>query len=541
MASFVNNIDKDLKNRVFEYLTYFFVIAFLWGLLFSESILSISSGVLSLLAIISGNLKEKGRFIAKEKSLWMLAGVYLIYLIGMLFCKNPTTGLWELSRYLFWMTLPVSIALIPNVTEKKIWILLLIYIFFVLGATISTTIRIVFADHFQIANIRYAAHISHVSLSIQVVYAIFILLVSRELKLPIFEKLNKWIIYALCAWFFVFLGFQKSLNAWLALYGAGIVFFLWLTNRMKHKTLARSLFAVFIIIPFIYVGTIAYSYFKIKDERPNVEVKTELGNPYSFKFDDFQKENGHYVYWYINNDELKTAWNSVSDIKIDEKDNAGYHIYYTLLRYMTSKGLKKDAQGVASLSEQDIQNIQQGTSNYIFAEKKYSLQPRIYQTIWEIDYYYHTGDPNDQSLSQRIEFLKAACYIIKHNIWGVGTGNYLVAFKDAFVQIDSQLKPELQNNVHNQYINYIVKFGLLGFLIIMIFIITPIIQKRQFSNILSLIMIVIVAITCMGETTLETHHGLHFFLFFISLYIWHSPKLLSESNVHSKSIDILQV
>lgn len=533
MRGVANNWD-NIKRIFFEYATYVMVTAFFFGLLFSESVLSISSCALTLLVIISGNLKEKLRFVAKEKSLWTLAGVYFIYLIGMIFCKDLSMGLWELSRYLFWMILPIGVALIPNVTEKKIWILFSFYLFFVFGATISTTLRIVFSDYFHVTNIRYAAHIPHVSLSIQVVYAIFILLVSLVLKTPVLGKLNKWIVFLICAWFVVYLGFQKSLNAWLALYGAGIVFFLWLTRLMKHKKLARIIFFVFIILPFIYIGSIVHFYFDIKDDKPDYELRTELGNPYTFKADDSQKENGHYVYWYICPAELEQAWNSVSDIKLDEKDAAGYRIYYTVLRYMTSKGLRKDAKGVASLSETDIKNIQQGVANYIFVDKKYSLYPRIYQTIWELDYYYHTGNPNDQSLSQRIEFMKAALYIIKHNIWGVGTGNYLNAFDSAFDQINSQLRPDLRNCVHNQYINYIVKFGLLGFLCIMSFIILPIKWKKQTHNILSVLLITVVGISCLGETTLETHIGLNFFLFFLSVYMWHSPKLLASSNKESK-------
>lgn len=518
-----------LKERILEYLSYIVVIAFLFGLLFSESVLSISSGVLILLLFLSGNFKKKWEFLAQEKTIWVLAGIYMIYLIGMFFCKDSSVGMWELKRYLFWATLPVSLALIPNITEKKIWYLLLAFVFIVTGATIHTGIKIIFSDYFQVDNVRFAAHISHVALSIQVVFAIYILLISKILKTPVLGKLNKWLVLILCTWFVFFLGFQKSLNAWLALYGSGIVFFLWVTKRIKYKRILRVLFLLFAVMPFVYIGLIAFEYFDLKEKEPNYELRTTSGNAYTLQLDRHETENGNHVYWYVNNEELEREWNSVSSIKLNEKDASGYHIYDTLLRYMTSKGLKKDSAGVASLSDQDVKNIQAGVANVVFAEKKFSMYPRIYQTIWELDQYYHTGNPNNQSLSQRIEFLKAANYIIKHNIWGVGTGNYKQKFNDAFVRIDSQLAPELQNNVHNQYINYMVKFGVLGFLVIMTFIGLALKWKNQFKNILSVLLITIVGITCMGETTLETHVGLHFFLFFLSIFMWHSPKILANS------------
>lgn len=526
-----------LKQRFFDIYLYITTIAFFFGLLFSESVLSISSGLFLLFLFFSGNYKEKIQFIAKEKSIWLLAGVYGIYLVGMLFCNNLQVGVWELKRYLFWATLPISIALLPRITEEKFWYMLLAFVFMVTGASIHTSIKIIFSDYFHITNVREAAHISHVALSIQVVFAIYILLISKMLKTPVLGKLNKWFVIALCVWFVFFLGFQKSLNGWLALYGSGIVFFFWATKRVKYQKLLRFVFLTFIVLPYAYVGWIAYKYFDIQEKEPNYELRTDLGNLYHFRLDRLETENGQYVYWYVNPEELENAWNSVSSIKLSAKDATGYDIYDTLLRYMTSKGLKKDSLGVMNLSKQDIKNIEAGVANVIFVEKKYSLYPRVYQTIGELDQYYKTGNPNNQSLSQRIEFLKAANYIISRNFWGVGTGNYKQAFDEAFVKINSQLVPELRNNVHNQYLNYIVKFGFLGFLAIMSCLTFAIIWKKQYRNVLSVLLITIVAITSMGETTLETHVGLHFFLFFLSIFMWHSPKVLTNSFINKENLN----
>jgi len=198
---------------------------------------------------------------------------------------------------------------------------------------------------------------------------------------------------------------------------------------------------------------------------------------------------------------------------------------------MTSKGLKKDSAGVAALDSSDVNNILSGMANYLFAEKKYTLYPRIYQTIWELYHYSQTGDPNNQSLSQRIEYTKAAWDIIRHHFWGIGTGNYRIEFEKAFERIQSRLYPEFRFNVHNQYLNYIVKFGVPGFAVILWLLFFAIRQKKQFRNPLMVLLLIIIGIACLGDTTLETHVGLPFFLLFLSLFLWHFPQDEIQNNL----------
>jgi hypothetical protein len=229
------------------------------------------------------------------------------------------------------------------------------------------------------------------------------------------------------------------------------------------------------------------------------------------------------VHWYISKNELEKEWNKVSDIKLYEKDATGYKIYYTLIRYMTSRGLTKDSAGVASLTADDIRNVQNGVSNHIYVSRKYSIYPRIYQTIWELDEYFRTGNPNNQSLSQRIEYIKAAIYIMKNNFWGIGTGNFRIAYENAYNEIDTKLNEDLMLNVHNQYLSYMVKFGVPGFLLIFFLVGYAIIKRKQHRNFLLIILLIIIGLANMSETTLETHIGLPFFLLFLSLFLWHWP------------------
>ena len=207
----------------------------------------------------------------------------------------------------------------------------------------------------------------------------------------------------------------------------------------------------------------------------------------------------------------------------------------TLKRYLTSKGLKKDAEGIESLSERDIKNIESGIANYIFDCSAYSIYPRVYETIWEIDHYLLTKDPNDQSLSQRIEFSKAALNIIKNNFWvGIGTGNFEQEYQKSFKEINSLLNESNYGSAHNQYLNYLLKFGVIGFTFILFVIIFVIFNKKQSGNRLLLLLLVYMMIANFGDSNLETHVGLSFFVFFFTFLIWHSPEYLSHKpKIHS--------
>ena len=66
----------------------------------------------------------------------------------------------------------------------------------------------------------------------------------------------------------------------------------------------------------------------------------------------------------INDEELDREWNKKSKVYVDGPDKKGNNLRYTLLRYMASKGLRKDSAGIVSLSPQDIANIECGNTNY---------------------------------------------------------------------------------------------------------------------------------------------------------------------------------
>jgi hypothetical protein len=217
---------------------------------------------------------------------------------------------------------------------------------------------------------------------------------------------------------------------------------------------------------------------------------------------------------------MRAEWNRISHIKYDEIRPDGFPMYATIVRYLTSKNLRKDAEGIKALTPDDIQNIENGIPNVIYQKRKYSLYPRIYQTVWEYYMYSITGNPSYQSFSQRIEFTKAAISIIKNNMWfGVGAGNWKEEFKNAYIGSNSKLKKELYASSHNQYLNYMVKFGVVGFIVIMFFFIFPVVKTRSYRDPLFLIFLVYLFFANFADSNFESHMGSSFFIFFYCLFI----------------------
>lgn len=127
---------------------------------------------------------------------------------------------------------------------------------------------------------------------------------------------------------------------------------------------------------------------------------------------------------------------------------------------------------------------------------------------------------NNQSLSQRIEFSKAAAFIIENNFWfGVGIGNWKQAFFSAYKNTGSNLNENYYASSHNQYLNYLVKFGITGFLIIMFFIIYPILKSKRYKDPLFVIFLVFLLIANLADSNFETHMGSCFFVFFYCFFL----------------------
>lgn len=493
---------------------------------FSEALVSIFAGILLFQALTI----QVGIPSVKLKSLKIVLfplSIFGVYLIGTLFTQDFSFAVYELKKVVFWVVFPLAIFLSPRLSDKKVFLVLFIFIIAVLISSFVITGKLVLGEYMQIANFRSVSLVSHIRFSLQVVLAIiltFWFLINRnkiQFKIPV-------LIYVVVLfWLLIFLVLLKSLLGIVAFYG--VLLFVLSVNVITAKNKKTKLVFAFVILivlllPAIYLSSVINDYYRFEKIEPEeVEKITVSGNPYRHDFDQGMRENGHLVYIYVCEEELRQEWNKRSDIKYDDNLN-GYMLGTTLIRYLTSLGYRKDSVGISKLSEKDIQLVQEGVTNYKFKNHSFSLYPRVYETIWELDYYLRTGDPNEKTLAQRIEYIKASLILINENpLYGIGTGNWVIKYDDVYDRMDTRLSPEKRGPSHNQFLNYLVKFGILGFVWIFFAILYPVFKLKQGHNFVFVLFLVLYGFANLGDANMESHMGLSFFTFFYSFFLWNSP------------------
>jgi hypothetical protein len=252
----------------------------------------------------------------------------------------------------------------------------------------------------------------------------------------------------------------------------------------------------------------------------DLDTLTPDGNTYYNNTSLNWVENGNYVWIYVSEPELMQEWSKRSSLEYYGKDKQGQDLRFTLIRYLTSKGYRKDAGGVRQMNTTDIQAVENGVANYIFLDK-YSLYPRVYQIIWELDNYRHGSNPSGHSVALRLEYYNAAFEIIKHNFFiGVGTGDVQKEFNAYYDKSENPLVERSRRRAHNQFITLFITFGIIGFIISIFVMFYPIYAEDRWKDYLFLCFALIGFLSMLNEDTLETQTGVSFFIFFYSLFLF---------------------
>jgi len=255
-------------------------------------------------------------------------------------------------------------------------------------------------------------------------------------------------------------------------------------------------------------------------EFSKLDKYTELGNPYVHDTLGLQIEDGKYVGLYLSYEELKAAWNKRSNIPYHGKAAEGQLINTTLIRYLTSKDLRKDAAGVNALTDEDVFMIEQGLANYNYINSP-GLQTRILKMIKGYEVYQLTGNPSGSSLMQRLEYLRASFNIIQDNfLFGVGTGDLEDTFYREFTYMNSSLESRYMYHAHNQFLGIFVALGLLGFVVFVVGLFYPAIVLSGFKDYYFSIFFLIMIISMFSDDTLETQAGVTMFAFFYTLLLF---------------------
>lgn len=517
-------MSKKIHHIIFMLGTALLVI----GMPVSLFLLSVAQLIISLNWVLELGFREKFRRIRQSPGLWIFLLIYALHLIFLFNTSDFTYAFHDLKIKLPLLALPLIYGTTPSLSRKEFKIILQLFVGTVLvSSLISTYILLGFSGNDPIDS-RYASlFISHIRFSLIVVLAIFTLVYFTLFEDYVKSKAERIIYFLAICWFFCFLILLRSFTGIIIFLMLAPITILWWAFRQKVKRVVYiSIFAVLtLLVAMIIYGDRVYNRYNDRSvpELSELPSHTINGKPYSHSIKSDEFENGNLIWIYVSKKELEKEWNNISEYKFDGIDRKGQLLKITLVRYLASLNYTRDSAGIARLSPKDIKMIENGQTNYIF-KNKFSIYPRIYELLWELEQYSKSGDPSGHSIAQRIEYLKTGWSIARNNFWwGVGTGDVKSAFEKQYIAENSKLKHKWRNRTHNQYLTFLIAFGIFGFLILIFALFSPSIIERKYKDYYFMMFFLIGLLSMLNEDTLETHVGVSFFAFFYSFLFFSIP------------------
>jgi O-antigen ligase len=161
-----------------------------------------------------------------------------------------------------------------------------------------------------------------------------------------------------------------------------------------------------------------------------------------------------------------------------------------------------------------------------------SISPRTSLLISEFRKSVTESNYNPEGTVLRIAVWTGAVEIVKENwLLGVGTGDGEIAMLEK-TQVLNKKAFEQKLNAHNQYLETFMTLGIVGFLIVVIMLLFPLVYSLKKRHFIFVSFLLIVGINMLFESVFETFQGIIFFCFcYCLLDVFQFQKKLNESIV----------
>jgi len=489
----------------------------------SNALMSIVPGFLMLNWLIEGQFSVKLKLLKERKPVLLIISVFFMYLIGLLWTNSMQWGLHDVKIQLPLLVLPLVIGTSIQLSYRQVKLIIYTFSAAVVVASLCSIWLLLGLSGKTIQDPRdMSLFISHIRFALLINISIFSLgwfFLNQEKK----SMIEKLFLALTTVWLIIFLIILKSATGWVVfLVVTSVIVFLKLfqIQNLVWRIVFIGILGFIFLSPALYIGNVVNQFYDTETLPDNfIHLRTSKGNLYEHDLNNKEMENGHYTFFFISEDELRESWNKKSHINYDSISNTGFN-RYVLFRYLTSKGLRKDAEGLEKLTEADLLNIENGMTNYRFVNPV-SFYNRIYQIVWEFDVYQKGGNPSGHSVTQRIEYYKMAFQIIRENFWlGTGTGGYYMAYQEKYDQNKFFKDQQFRQRSHNMFLSYWIDFGFIGLIYICFALFAPVFIERKTKSFLLMVFLLIVLISFLNEDTLNNHDAVSFFAFLYPLYLY---------------------
>lgn len=468
--------------------------------------------------VFEGNFKEKFNNLKGNKIFWILGSVFLLHILGLVNTTNMEAGLSDIRIKVPLLLLPLVFFSSKPLNKKELNLLLSL---FVSGIVLSSFWCIYYYYSHALIDMRKVSRfMSHIRFGLFINMGICTLVYFIMESKKVIDKIISVFVSIYLLWFMLHFGFVTGLLMF-GLVSVAFALYLIIKQNIKIKLIGLSAVLIGACIAVWFINSEWQKNNFIDTSVNNLPKKKSLsGRLYHPVGTKKQTENGFYFAYNIQYDELLKEWPKRSKRDIMHEDKKGNGLIWTLLRYMTSKGLTKDSFGLTQLNETDIKNIENGVTNYKYADAS-PLRMRIKGFLSEYQDYKNGSNPSGNTMLMRFEFWKAAIYIIKRNLWfGVGTGDAQAAFHKAYYRTGTNLSPEWRLRSHNQFLAIAVAFGIFGLALFIFSLVYPAYSLRKKLSGLYFIFLFIAIVSFLTEDTLESQSGVSFFAYFNALFLW---------------------
>lgn len=511
-------LDKLTGKPVHYYIQLVAMMGIAAGLPFSKIPLSIGTMLLGLNVILFWDWATIWNRWKSNKWLWLLFTYFVFELLSLFWSENKFEAWNMIRRELTLYAIPLALVAIPLTSFKHFkWVALS----FLVAVFLTSFINVGTYFHWWGSKIyddirSLSLFVSHLRYAMMIVLAIVFCAAWWIRKFP-----YRWIAFVLAGWFIYYTNLSQIGMGVFTLSGVVFMMFYFKVKSIRLLWVKRSFIFGFASLV-LFIGIFLYIKLQPTPHKREINtadygLKTVNGNFYTFDIpQNMNWENGYPVQYFISEVELEREWNKVSEIDYQQgTDLKGNPIRHILLRYMTSKGLKKDSMDFQQMSKKDIRNVEKGFASVEMAKGGFSAQ--LYRMRGQL---YNAEDPNGKSLLEKIESLKAGLTIIKqHPMTGVGVGDMQEAFSKAYRLNHSKLTLENQHLTHNQFLTSWISAGISCFIAFACLWIIQLAKSLKRNAFEWTGFLVITILSFLIEDTLQTQTGVSFVAFFFAYFI----------------------
>ena len=434
----------------------------------------------------------------------VMAAVHIVWLLG---TSNLSYGLFDLQKKLPLLAIPLVVLTSKPLGRKELFPVAAAYCLTVITVSFVALGRYLRTSFYFSATYRSSSYRFLFFILVKRWLVVFIILYAM------FRHRRPWLYavgIAVILWFLLFLMLIHSYTAYIILVVTSVVLLIAYGRRMPRRLRRTATAALTVIL--LSAGALAayylHDYYRLRTLSAGpLPATTANGNPYLHRHDGLI-ENGNYVHLYVCEKELRQEWSKVSDYPFDSVTPTGYTVYPALLRYLGAMGYTKDSLGMTHLGPTDIAAIEKGIANPVYLH----AGPRklFYVLFYEFENFRCYRSVSNFSVLQRLELWRNAWQVfLRHPLFGVGTGDVADQCR---LQMEATHSPLADSGMHThcQYLNFLLAFGLVGFLLILLSFVRAIRLERLCRSVLFTALLCIVLISFISEDTLETLAGITF-------------------------------